>query len=161
MSAFSKLNLFEMNFKSIIYLPLFILLLVGCMNNGFRKLEKQKIFKCDGILKTMLHELPLHVKWDGSKLYLTTDTKSSLHPDVTEVFDDLKIPIPEINGSYEPGVQYSDGVKVVRVDKNKFSVSHYHVDGTLFLDECRLEYPLEIDSTKKIIEFSWFLNFLD
>ena len=59
-------------------------------------------------------------------------------------------PIPEFNNTYELNVQYADGVYIERLDNNKYSFKHFFVNGTIFIDRCVLEYPIEIDSTKNL-----------
>tara|TARA_B100000700_G_scaffold251446_1_gene282545 strand:+ start:883 stop:1344 length:462 start_codon:yes stop_codon:yes gene_type:complete len=130
----------------------------GCFFD--KKLFKQEPFACNGLLKTMFFQTPLNLKVDGDSLTLRTYTRGSLDREIIDLFDELEIPIPEINGTYELNVQYSDGFLIKRLDRNKFSVKHFHVNGTLFLDKCILDYPIEINSTEKLLEYADLLQYL-
>ena len=101
---------------------------------------------CSGKIKTMIYEAPMDVKWDGKYLKIKTKVREVIDPEILIFFDNLEVPVPEINGRYEMDVQYADGIFVSQLDENKFSVTHFHVNATLFLDQCLVEYPLEIDS---------------
>ena len=64
-----------------------------------------------------------------------------------------------INNTYELNVQYADGVYIERLDNNKYSFKHFFVNGTIFIDRCVLEYPIEIDSTKNLLEYGNLLKY--
>ena len=127
------------------------------------KTFKKEPFVCNGYLKTMFFEAPLNLRIDENKFTLKTNIKDTLNKESKELFDDLDIPIPEFNGTYELNVQYSDGVLIESLDNNKYSFKHFFVNGTIFVDRCLLEYPIEIDSTKNLLEngdlFKYFLGY--
>ena len=106
----------------------------------------------------MFFEAPLNLRIDENKFTLKTSIKDSLNQESKELLDDMEIPIPEFNGTYELNVQYSDGVLIESLDNNKYSFKHFFVKGTIFVDRCVLEYPIEIDSTKSLLEYSNFFN---
>ena len=113
---------------------------------------------CSGKIKTMIYEAPMDVKWDGKYLKIKTKVREVIDPEILIFFDNLEVPVPEINGRYEMDVQYADGIFVSQLDENKFSVNHFHVNATLFLDQCLVEYPLEIDSLNMLNKlFEYYL----
>jgi len=122
------------------------------------KTFKKEPFVCNGSIKTMFFEAPLNLRIDENKFTLKTSIKDSLNQESKELLDDMEIPIPEFNGTYELNVQYSDGVLIESLDNNKYSFKHFFVKGTIFVDRCVLEYPIEIDSTKSLLEYSNFFN---
>ena len=104
-------------------------------------------YECSGSVNTMFMEFPLRVKINGDDLSLDWDLS-----EIRRLVGEL-IPISDIKSTYRVGVQYSDGVLVERVNGNTLQISHHHVVGTLLLDRCELEYPIEIDSLKSMLGF--------
>lgn len=128
--------------------------LAGLVVGGFilgQKFNKDSRFpenyECAGSVNTMFMEFPLWVKINGDDLSLDWDLS-----EIRRLVGEL-IPIPDIKSTYRVGVQYSDGVLVERVNGNTLEISHHHVTGTLLLDRCELEYPIEIDSLKSMLGF--------
>ena len=123
------------------------------------KTFKEEPFVCNGSLKTMFFEAPLNLRINENKFTLKTNIKDSLNKESAKLLDDLDIPIPEFNNTYELNVQYADGVYIEPLDNNKYSFKHFFVNGTIFIDRCVLEYPIEIDSTKNLLEYGNLLKY--
>ena len=121
-------------------------LLIVALVVALRSLLQRPVFladyECTGSVNTMFMSFPLKIKLSGENLFMNWDLSQ---------FRELaqgEIPIPDVEKTYSLGVRHSDGFLVDRVSASKFSISHLHVMGTLSLDSCELEYPVEIDSFK-------------
>ena len=133
-----RINYVRVSFFS----SLLIVVLLVALRSLFQKPAFLADYECAGSVNTMFMSFPLKLKLSGESLYMNWDL--SQFRELTQE----AIPIPDVEKIYSLGVRHSDGFLVERVSTSKLSVSHLHVRGTLSLDSCELEYPIEIDSFK-------------
>ena len=108
---------------------------------------KDEPYTCQGIVKTLYMRIPLDLtvresslSWIWKKQWFTTY---------------------EEKGTYEFDVQYANGFFISKIDSNKLSVQLNHIKGTLFIDQCILELPVEKDTIEGLFKLkSIFPNLL-
>jgi len=109
---------------------------------------KDEVYECQGVVKTLTTNIPLQLQVVGDSLTWTWEQQWFM-------------PYEE-QGTYEFGIQYANGFLIRRIDSNKLSVKLNHINGTLFLDRCVLEFPVEHDTAKFLFKLTdLFPNFID
>ena len=117
----------------------FILILLSFASQlTYAKSYKDEPYRCQGIVKTLFMRIPLDLtvresslSWIWKKQWFTTY---------------------EEKGTYEFDVQYANGFFISKIDSNKLSVQLNHIKGTLFIDQCILELPVEKDTIEGLFK---------
>tara|TARA_B100000073_G_scaffold239385_1_gene200467 strand:- start:290 stop:703 length:414 start_codon:yes stop_codon:yes gene_type:complete len=105
-------------------------------------LGRNQPYVCNGRLKSFVASYPLKIKLENERLSWEIDWD---HPwyDFGLAGDYYKR-----RDNIEFDVKYSDGVFVTRIDDNKLSIKILNIDGTLLIDRCQLEMPIELEMFK-------------
>ena len=96
----------------------------------------------------MFSEETMSIRIDNNTLTIYSDGQDSTS---SNEFDNMSV-ISVLKGNYAFDVQYPNGIHITRVNENEIRIKHLHVNATLLLDECKLLYPLEIDSLRGLFK---------
>lgn len=131
-----------MQIKKTLIIIFSLLTLQGCsLINSFSNFRKD--YSCNGNIKTMFFKLPTNFKISDQSLTLT-------------YIGDLEI-LKDLEERYKFDLAYANGVLVSRVNSNEISFSLLDMNGTLLLNECELQLPLEQELSKNFLKLLPFL----